>query len=136
MIPVEPDFGILRVGKGLETRVACEGVRGPLPDVARHVHATAGARAVRETPDRRRPPETAVKVAQPYGRLPLAPSKAPLPLARVVPRGGLFPLGFRRQALPHKTRISLRLIPAHACDWMMRRHCCFLEHCFHAPAVS
>src|SRR2546423_1910848 len=136
MVAVEPDFGVFGIRVGAKAGEAREWISSPLPDVARHVETAVRTRACGEAADRRRAPITKVEVATRFIRRVVAPCEHAFAFCVVVPCGGLLPFGFGRQTLADKARVSFRLVPTDACDWMIERERARVEHCARAPTLS
>src|SRR5205085_12623336 len=129
-------LGVFGVGERLEAFVAAERCGSPLPDVARHVEAAVRGRARVETSDRRRAPAAQTEIATRRVRLLVAPGEAALRVVRRVPRGGLLPLGLRRQALAREARVCVGLVPTDARYRMVFFERRFVEHAAHDRAAA
>src|SRR5215207_4659442 len=128
VVAVEPRLRVFGVGEGLEAGEGSEGRGSPLPDVAVHVEAAVGGRARGEAADGRRAPEVhAVVAARRVGRFD-SPRVAPFRVAPCVPRRGLLPLGFGREASAREARVGFRLVEADARDGVCGRERAFVEH--------
>src|ERR1044071_1166310 len=133
MISIKPRFRIFGIRESTKVRIPHERTARPFPDVAGHIQTSVCARAFRKTPDRRCPPEVIIEITNGGRRLISTPTETPLLLSFGIPRRSLFPFGFGRQALIHKPRVSLRLVPTDAYDRVLPRYQALVEHSLHAP---